>query len=131
MKISAVIFDFDGPINDSFREGLRRIEVLCGINKIEFNREKRQALIKLWGKPGVILLQEGLGISKELAETIYQQWEVWDLIYPVPLIPGALETLRNNRKNSAFKIIRNCSDIFERRSRSASKIQNIRRKIMH
>ncbi len=120
MKIQAVIFDFDGPINDSFREGLRRIEVLCGINKIEFNREKRQRLIRLWGKPGIELLEEGLGISKELAEKIYSQWEVWDFISPIPLIPGARETLRWNRKQKILNILltsrnkQNIGDIFEK-----------------
>ncbi len=120
MKIQAVIFDFDGPINDSFREGLRRIEVLCGINKIEFDREVRQRLIRLWGKPGVGLLEEGLGISKELAEKIYPQWEIWDFISPIPLIPGARETLRWNRKQKILNIIltsrnkQNIRDIFEK-----------------
>lgn len=118
--LRAVIFDFDGPINDSFREGLRRIEVLCGINKIGFDREKRQQLIKLWGKPGVVLLQESLGISKELAETIYPQWEVWDFIQPISLIPGARETLRWNRKNKIVNALltsrnkKNVTDIFEK-----------------
>lgn len=120
MKIQAVIFDFDGPINDSFREGLRRIEVLCGINKIEFNRERRQRLIRLWGKPGIGLLEEGLGISNELAREIYPQWEVWDLIVPIPLILGAREMLYWNRKNKILNTLltsrnkKNIREIFEK-----------------
>jgi len=120
MKIRAAIFDFDGPINDSFREGLRRIEVLCGINKIEFSREKRQKLIRIWGRPGVVLLEEGLSISRELAEKVYPQWEVWDFISPIPLIPGARETLRWNRKHKILNALltsrnkQNISDIFEK-----------------
>jgi len=105
MKIRVAIFDFDGPINDSFREGLRRIEVLCGINKIEFNREKRQRLIRIWGESGIGLLEEGLGISNDLAREIYSQWEVWDLIMPIPLIPGARETLYWNRKNKILNTL--------------------------
>ncbi|OGN13319.1 MAG: hypothetical protein A3C71_01510 [Candidatus Yanofskybacteria bacterium RIFCSPHIGHO2_02_FULL_43_15c] len=120
MKIKAVIFDFDGPINDSFREGLRRIEVLAGMNQVEFNRNKRQNLIKLWGKPGVELLQGGLEIERELAEKIYSQWEVWDLVDPIPLVPGAREALRWNRKNDILNTLltsrnqKNISDIFDK-----------------
>lgn len=120
MEIRAAIFDFDGPINDSFREGLRRIEVLCGINGVEFNREIRQRLTKIWGKPGIALLEEGLGISRGLAETIYPQWEIWDFISPIPLIPGARETLRWNRKHGISNALltsrnkQNISDIFDK-----------------
>lgn len=120
MRIRAVIFDFDGPINDSFKEGLRRIEVLCGINKIGFDRQKRQKLIKLWGKPGTVLLEEGLEITKEIAEKIYPQWEVWDLVMPIPLISGAKDALLWNRKHKITNTLltsrnkQNVSDIFEK-----------------
>lgn len=120
MKIRAVIFDFDGPINDSFREGLRRIEVLAGINQLGFSRKKRQNLIKLWGKPGIDLLQDGLEISRGLAEKIYPQWEAWDLIDPIPLVPGAREALRWNRQRKILNTLltsrheKNISDIFDK-----------------
>ena len=97
MLVKAVLFDFDGPINDSFREGLRRIEVLCGINGLEFNREKRRNLLRYWGLPGVKLLQLGLGIPEDEAVRVYQQWEIYDLVYLVPLVPGSREMLIHNR----------------------------------
>ena len=104
MHIRTVIFDVDGPLFDSFREGLRRIEALCKINGIEFSKAKRQRLIQIWGKWGVQLLEEGLGITKELAEHIYPQWEALDLVMPVPLIPGTRDALRYNRQMG----IKNC-----------------------
>lgn len=120
MIIECGIYDFDGPINDSFREGLRRIEVLCGLNKVPFNRETRQRLIRLWGKPGAELLERGLGVSRKLAKKIYREWEIYDLIYPIPLIPGSRETLSYARKNGIKNALltsrnrRNIYDIFEK-----------------
>jgi len=120
LKIRAVIFDFDGPVNDSFREGLRRIEVLASTNQIQFNRDKRQKLIKLWEKPGVDLLQGGLEIERELAEKVYPQWEIWDLVDPIPLVPGARESLRWNRKQKILNTLltsrnqKNILDIFDK-----------------
>lgn len=120
MKIKAAIFDFDGPLNDSFREGLRRIEILCGINKIPYTKEERKRLVKFWGLPGVELLQKGLNINKELAEVVYPQWEVFDLVNPIPLINGAREALRWNRNRKILNTLltsrnkQNIDDIFEK-----------------
>ena len=120
MRIRGAIFDFDGPLNDSFREGLRRIEVLCGINNLPFTREIRQRLIRLWGKPGVQLLEEGLGVTSELAGHVYVQWEAFDLIMPIPFIPGTFDTLRWNRQHGIQNAVltsrnrKNIHDIFEK-----------------
>lgn len=97
MEVRAMITDFDGPINDSFREGLRRIEVLCGINNIQFTREKRRRLVEQWGIPGAKLMEVGLGIPESEAIRIYKQWEVYDLIHPISLVPGVVQTLNDNR----------------------------------
>lgn len=93
MKVKGVVFDFDGPVCDSFREGLRRIEVLARTNDIPFDRTMRKRLIDLWGLAGVELLQRGLGIHPELAKILYTKWEVWDVVDPPQLIPGAQECL--------------------------------------
>lgn len=97
MKVRAMISDFDGPINDSFREGLRRIEVLCGINNVPFTREARMRLVEHWGIPGAKLIEVSLGIPESEAIRVYKQWEVYDLIHPIPLVPGAAQTLNDNR----------------------------------
>ena len=88
MHVRAVIFDFDGPINDSFREGLRRIKVLCAIYDIPFGRMQRKKLTELWGIPGIELLEQGVDISRNFAERVYRGWERMDLTDPVPLVPG-------------------------------------------
>ena len=119
MDVHAVIFDFDGPINDSFREGMRRIKVLCSLHNVPYGRQERLRLIELWGLPGIELLQQGLLISEDLAQTMYREWERIDLADPVPLVPGAKDVLywlRRNGLKTALLTTRNrqnISEIFE------------------
>ncbi|OGN07429.1 MAG: hypothetical protein A3B86_01625 [Candidatus Yanofskybacteria bacterium RIFCSPHIGHO2_02_FULL_38_22b] len=94
MKVGAVIFDLDGPILDSFREGLRRIKIVCAIYDIPFNREHYKKLTELWGLPGIELLTQGLGLNEEFAKTtFYPAWERLDLTQPVPLVTRTREVL--------------------------------------
>lgn len=95
-EIRAIIFDFDGTLLDSFKEGLRRIEIICLLNEIPFS-EHKQKILKLWGLPGEVMLEKGLGINKELAKKLYHQWELWDSFELVPLINGAKELLISNK----------------------------------
>lgn len=99
MFLKAVILDCDGVILDSFREGLRRIRLIAAIHEIAFDRQTRSRLTDLWGLPGIELLEQGLGINRAFAERIYKDWEKLDITNPVPLIPGARETLYWLRKN--------------------------------
>jgi len=118
--VRAVIFDFDGPINDSFREGLRRIKILCAIHNVRFGREERRRLTEFWGIPGRELLEQGLEISSELSDAMYVEWEKIDLQQPVPLVPSSKDVLywlRRNRFISALLTTRNrenLTDILER-----------------
>lgn len=93
MLIKGIIHDFDGVVNDSFREGLRRIKVLCALMSIPFGMAQRMSLTEHWGKPGAKMLELALGISREAAEEMYRQWEVWDLQDLMPFVPGAKEVL--------------------------------------
>lgn len=116
MRIKAVIFDFDGPINDSFREGLRRIKHLSAVHDVHFGRQERSKLTDLWGLPGVELLEQGLGVTKELADVMYKGWERMDLRDPVPLVVGAKEVLfwlRQNGFVSTLLTTRNKQNITE------------------
>lgn len=100
MNIRAAIFDLDGPILDSFREGLRRIKIVCAIYDIPFRREHYKKLTELWGLPGVELLIQGLGINEEFAKTtFYPAWERLDLNQPIPLVPRTREVLGWLRRN--------------------------------
>jgi HAD superfamily hydrolase (TIGR01549 family) len=92
--------DLDGVVLDSFREGMRRIQVLAAIEQIQFGRHTRQTLTQIWGAPGVELLRHGLGVSEEMAEALYPKWERWDRTDPPPLVPGAREALPWLRKNN-------------------------------
>lgn len=94
MDIKAVIFDLDGPILDSFREGLRRIKIVCAIYDIPFKREHYKKLTELWGLPGVELLVQGIGLNEEFTKTtFYPAWERLDLTQPVPLVPRTRDVL--------------------------------------
>lgn len=94
MDIKAAIFDLDGPILDSFREGLRRIKIVCAVYDIPFERKHYKKLTELWGLPGVELLVQGLGVNNELVKTtLYPAWERLDISQPVPLVPRTREVL--------------------------------------
>ena len=102
MFLKAVIFDCDGVILDSFREGMRRIRTLAAIHEIPYGRDVRARLIENWGLPGVELLIVGLEINRGLAEKMYKEWERLDIAHTPPLVPGAREVLYWLRK-SGFK----------------------------
>ncbi|MDP3770610.1 MAG: HAD-IA family hydrolase [Candidatus Sungbacteria bacterium] len=120
MRVRAVIFDFDGPICDSFREGIRRIKLLCAIHDVHFGREERRRLTELWGLPGKELLEQGVGVFSHLLDTMYKEWEQLDLHDPVPLVPAAKEVLYWLRKNKFVSTIlttrntENLMEIFDR-----------------
>ncbi len=99
MILKAVIFDCDGVILDSFREGMRRIKMLAAMYDIPYKREARARFIEKWGLPGIELLAEGLQINRTLAEEMYKRWEKIDLAEPPPLVPGAREALVWSRRN--------------------------------
>lgn len=121
MNVKAVIFDFDGPILDSFREGLRRIRIICAIMDIPFDRSHRKELTRLWGAPGAELVQQGLGLGKTFAEEVfYPAWERYDLQNSIPLIPRTREVLYWLRRNNIICTIltsrqrKNITEIFDR-----------------
>lgn len=99
MKIKAVISDFDSPISDSYQEGIRRIRKLCAAEEITFGRQERRKLAEFWGLPGKELLQIALGITSELADAMYVEWERMDLADPIPLVSGAKEVLDWAKRN--------------------------------
>lgn len=100
LNVRATIFDLDGPILDSFREGLRRIKIIAAIYDIPFEREHYKKLSELWGLPGIELLVQGLDLGEEFAKTIfYPAWERLDLNQPIPLVPRTREVLGWLRRN--------------------------------
>lgn len=104
MLVRAVLTDFDGPVNDSYHEGLRRIQMLCALETIPFTVVDRQRLKQNWGKPGRMLLLDSVEAitTEEMADRIYRQWIVYDQENPIPLVPDARSTLAWLRKHNGF-----------------------------
>lgn len=121
MDVRAVILDFDGVVSDSFHEGLRRIRNLCAAFEVTFTPAQRKKLTQLWGLPGKALLMQGLDISAGMADQLYPAWERLDLADPVPLVPGAKETLFWLRRNNFASCLLT--------SRNRESIENIFEKI--
>lgn len=63
--------DLDGVLVDSFREGLRRIQIVCALHDVRFERDTRAKLFNNWGLPGVELLVRCLGVNETLAHRMY------------------------------------------------------------
>lgn len=99
MIIQGILMDLDGVLLDSFREGLRRIQVVCALHDVPFKRSTRVNLFTHWGLPGIELLMQCLGVGESLARRMYVDWEKLDKTQPPPLIPGAREVLFWLRRN--------------------------------
>lgn len=105
MHLKSVIFDLDGVILDSFREGLRRIRIIASFNELTFDRAVRQKLTQMWGLPGAVLLERAFDTNQTLSEAMYKQWERMDTDDPVQLIPGTRDALVWLRRNSFVKCL--------------------------
>lgn len=99
MNIRGILMDLDGVQLDSYREGVRRIQVVCALYDVPFGRDTRAKLSNQWGLPGVELLVQCLGVNNALARRMYIDWEKLDKVSPPPLIPGAREVLVWLRRN--------------------------------
>lgn len=95
MTIRAVLMDFDGPINDSFHEGLERIRILLALEGIDYTPDVRRRLKEHWGLPGRELFLRAIPdvTTQEHADLLYRKWIVMDQKNPIPLIPGARSVL--------------------------------------
>jgi len=116
MKVRGILMDLDGVLLDSFREGLRRIQIICALHDVCFERSTRTKLFNLWGLPGVELLMESLGVNGALARRMYIDWEKLDKVSPPPLIPGARDVLvwlRRNGFSSALITSRQRENLLE------------------
>jgi len=104
-KVRAVISDFDGPINDSFFEGLQRIESIARKNGVAVGKDERRKLVDKWGTYGPVLMQEGFGVSKEMGHALYREWEAYDEQHLISLVQGAREALEFNRSKGIMTTV--------------------------
>ncbi|MDO8469450.1 MAG: HAD-IA family hydrolase [bacterium] len=88
-----VIFDFDGPILDSFEEGIRRLSSILSARGVVFGTRERARVCDEWGRPGRVMLESALGLPPTLAEQIYDVWVELDNREPPPLVLGARAVL--------------------------------------
>ena len=116
MNIRGILMDLDGVLLDSFREGLRRIQIICAMHEIRFERDTRAKLFNNWGLPGVELFMRCLGVNESLARLMYIDWERFDKVSPPPLVPGAREVrgwLRRNDFKTALITSRHRVNLLE------------------
>lgn len=102
MKKAIVIFDFDGPILDSFEEGLRRLTQVTRRYGITLGDEEYSRIRARWGAPGRVMLQEALGVSASFADGLYREWVELDNRVPPPLVRGAKEALERLSADSTL-----------------------------
>lgn len=105
MKVRAMISDFDGPINDSFFEGLSRLRIIAAMNGVKVGKVEIKKLVDWWGSYGPHLIRMGFGVAEEAARHIYRQWEIFDELSLVPLVPGAREALRFNKGKGILNVL--------------------------
>jgi len=100
VNVRAVVFDLDGPILDSFREGLRRIKIVSAVLDVPYTREHHKRLTQLWGLPGIELIVQGMGLGEKFVkEVFYPAWERYDLKNQISLVPRTREVLGWLRRN--------------------------------
>ncbi len=95
MKIRAVIFDFDGVINDSAsqKRGGKRIVRIVEHSGYKIPKGIYKTLKSNWGLDGKKLVEVCFGLDSETARKIYREWERVDATDFFPLIPGAKSVL--------------------------------------
>ncbi len=116
MVIRGILMDLDGVLLDSFREGMRRIQILSALHDVPFERSTRAKLSANWGLPGIELLMRCLGVTEGLAQRMYVDWEKFDKASPPPLVPGTRETLvwlKRNGFKSALVTSRHRENLLE------------------
>lgn len=91
--MQAIIVDFDGTLLDSHSYGFKHLDWLAERNDLVITPGMRQKMEDTWGHTGVEFLQNAFSIERERAKYMYREWEEMDEEDPMPLIPGARETL--------------------------------------
>ena len=86
-----IVFDFDGTLLDSTREGLSRFIRIAMNLDLEVNDDMIATIKRMWGVPGHILISTCWPhISPE---TFMREWETFDSANPIALFPGVVDIL--------------------------------------
>ena len=104
-KIKAAIYDLDGTILNSGREGFRRLGILAEKNNIPFTKEIQDRLEENWGLSPIKLIAVGFNVSEDVARNLHKQWVEWDEQEPIPLVDGIKKRLEYNLENGVINFI--------------------------
>ncbi|MBI2626871.1 MAG: HAD family hydrolase [Parcubacteria group bacterium] len=128
MEKEALIFDFDGVINDSGKPGCERIIEIVrrDCHRVPNNIWERftgiwdsngvQVKEGAWGHPGVEMMTMAFDLDPETAGFLYKEWERIDATSFFPLVDGAaeiLEVLRSSGFNICMLTSRNRDNLFK------------------
>lgn len=104
-KVSAAIYDLDGTLLNSGKEGYRRLLALGEQFGIEITPETEKRIRETWGLDPENLIVQGFNISLPLAREIHAAWIVWDDHEPIPLVSGVPEMLQKNVDNGILNFV--------------------------
>lgn len=102
--LQAVIFDFDGVINDSGEPGLERIIEIVTTAGHEIPQDIRERLRSLWGTHGTKLIEIAFCLDSKTSDKIYREWERIDATRFFPLVADSKETLVTLKNEMNLKI---------------------------
>ena len=95
-NIKAVIYDLDGTLLNSGKEGYRRLIALGRQYNIEITNEVERRLHENWGLDPENLIMKGFNVPLVIAQEIHNAWSIWDKNDPIPLVTGVPEMLQKN-----------------------------------
>lgn len=102
--LRAVIFDFDGVINDSGGPGLERIIEIVAAAGHAIPQDIRQRLNRLWGTHGTKLIETAFDLDNKTSQDLYKEWKKIDATQFFPLVADAKKTLAILKEEMNLKI---------------------------
>lgn len=90
-KWKGIVFDFDGTLLNSTREGLNRFIQIATNLGLEIDDDMIATTKRAWGAPGHVLTSTCWPhISHEI---FMHEWETFDSANPIALLPGVVDVL--------------------------------------
>ena len=103
--LQAVIFDFDGVIyNSATGLGLERIIAIVTATGHKVPQDIRTKLERLWGTPGVELIETAFGLDSKTSQKLNKEWERVDTTSFFPLVTNAEEILATLKHEVNLKL---------------------------
>ncbi|TSC67496.1 MAG: hypothetical protein G01um101466_698 [Parcubacteria group bacterium Gr01-1014_66] len=102
-RIKGIVFDFDGTLLDSTREGLNRFIQIATNLGLEVNDEMIATIKNMWGVPGHILIAECWPHMS--SEMFMHEWETFDSVHPIALFPGVENVLADIAQRVSLSLL--------------------------